>query len=107
MSGSPAPRPDPAASVGVSPDETANLSQLAETVLQVEGMVCQGYTDAAKSCLTGIDGVASADVSLDDRSARVRYDPSKTSPLAMVAALEAVDRGEAPPFHATVSGSGE
>jgi len=85
----------------------ANQSQLSETVLHVEGMVCQGCAEAAKTCLTKIDGVVDADVSVDDRSARVRYDASKTSPPDMVAALQAVDRGQAPSFQVTVSGTGE
>jgi len=86
---------------------TANQSELAETVLHIEGMVCQGCAEAAQGCLTGIDGVASAEVSVDDKSARVHYDASKTTPPDMIAALQAVDRGEAPAFHVTVSGAGE
>ena len=80
----------------------ASQSELAETVLHIEGMVCQGCAEAAQGCLTGLDGVASAQVSVDDRSAHVRYDASKTTPPDMIAALEAVDRGDAPAFHVSI-----
>jgi len=105
-----APASQPAAEMNAETTKaatTANQSQLSQTVLQIEGMVCQGCAEAAKGCLAGIDGVADADVSMDDRSARVHYDATKTSPPAMVAALEAVDRGEAPAFQASVRNSGE
>lgn len=80
----------------------ADHSQLAETRLHIEGMVCQGCAEGAKSCLTGIEGVVSAEVSIDDRVARVQYDPAKTDPDQMIAALEGLDRGAAPAFHVTL-----
>jgi len=86
---------------------TANQSELSATVLYIEGMVCQGCAEAVTGCLTGIEGVARAEVSLDEGSAHVRYDASKTSPGDMIAALQAVDRGEAPSFQVTVSDLGE
>ncbi len=70
--------------------------------LSVDGMVCEGCANAARACLEGIEGVHYVDLSFADAQATVRYDPTVVDPSAMVAALESVDRGEAPPLRAQV-----
>ncbi|MEQ8719691.1 MAG: heavy metal-associated domain-containing protein [Sandaracinaceae bacterium] len=70
--------------------------------LSVDGMVCEGCANAARACLEGVEGVHYVDLSFADAQATVRYDPTVVDPSAMVAALESVDRGEAPPLRAQV-----
>ena len=70
--------------------------------LSVDGMVCEGCANAARACLQGMEGVHYVDLSFADAQATVRYDPTVVEPSVMVAALEAVDRGEAPPLGAQV-----
>lgn len=98
-----APTNGPAPSSEAAGAEPAGLaSGVGETVLRIEGMVCQGCAETAKSLLESLPGVASAEVSLQDGTARVRYDMSRTTPKALASALQGVDRGEAPAFRVTV-----
>lgn len=48
------------------------------TVLKVNGMTCGGCVRSVKTVLESIDGVRSAEVSLDKARATVTYDPAKT-----------------------------
>lgn len=82
--------------------EGATTTTAAVARLSVDGMVCEGCANAARECLEGIEGVHYVDLSFADARATVRYDPTVVEPSAMVAALEAVDRGEAPPLRAQV-----
>jgi len=41
------------------------------TVLRVSDMSCGGCANAVKSALTGVEGVLEADVSLEEKTARV------------------------------------
>ena len=55
--------------------------------IPVEGMVCASCTARVKKALKSIDGVTEAEVSLESRTARVRYVEGKTSPEQLVAAI--------------------
>ena len=60
-----------------------------ETVeLKVEGMDCQGCVKSVTRMLSGVAGVSSVDVSLEQGSARVTYDPSKSNVAEMKRAVE-------------------
>jgi copper chaperone len=60
-----------------------------ETVeLKVEGMDCQGCVKSVTRMLSGLAGVQQADVSLEQASARVTYDPSKVDVAQMKKAVE-------------------
>jgi len=60
-----------------------------ETVdLKVEGMDCQGCVKSVTRMLSGVAGVSSVDVSLEQGSAKVTYDPSKSSLAEMKRAVE-------------------
>jgi copper chaperone len=60
-----------------------------ETVdLKIEGMTCGGCVKSVTRVLSGVAGVASADVSLDEGRARVTYDPAQTGVEAMKQAVE-------------------
>ncbi len=55
--------------------------------IPILGMTCMGCVGSVKRVLGGIAGVASAEVMLTPGSATVTYDPAKTSPEALKAAV--------------------
>ena len=60
-----------------------------ETVeLKVQGMDCQGCVKSVTRMLSGVPGVASVDVSLEEGKARVTYDPAKSGPAELKRAIE-------------------
>jgi copper chaperone len=60
-----------------------------ETVeLNVEGMDCQGCVKSVTRMLSGVPGVSSVDVSLEQARARVTYDPAKAGPVELKRAIE-------------------
>jgi copper chaperone len=60
-----------------------------ETIdLKVEGMHCGGCVKSVTRVLTGVAGVSSAEVSLEEGRARVTYDPARTGVEAMKQAVE-------------------
>ena len=85
---------------GLSPEEIKNAIEDAgykiiknkgedsmEKILKVEGMSCNHCVASVKNALEGIDGVIEADVSLEDKSARVEFDKD----LADEALVKAVE----------------
>lgn len=59
-----------------------------ETVtIPVKGMTCMGCVSSVKRVLGSIPGVGQAEVSLDKAQAEVSYDPGKTGPDALKAAI--------------------
>lgn len=58
----------------------ANASQTKIAVLPVEGMTCVSCVARIKKTLHAIDGVKDAEVSLETRSVKIRYDGKKVSP---------------------------
>ena len=85
---------------GLSPEEIKNAIEDAgykiiknkgedsmEKILKVEGMSCNHCVASVKKALEGIDGVIEADVSLEDKSARVEFDKD----LADEALVKAVE----------------
>jgi copper chaperone len=61
---------------------------MTETTLRIEGMSCNHCVVRVENALTSVEGVESAKVSLDDKQASVKFDPSKAS---MEKFKEAVD----------------
>lgn len=60
-----------------------------ETItLPVKGMTCMGCVASVKRVLSGINGVAGAEVSLEKAQAEVTYDPGKASLEALKTAIE-------------------
>ncbi|MBO4763578.1 MAG: heavy-metal-associated domain-containing protein [Candidatus Methanomethylophilaceae archaeon] len=47
---------------------------MVNTVLKIEGMMCEGCVSNVKSALEAVDGVASADVNLKKGTATVSHD---------------------------------
>ena len=58
-----------------------------EVQIAVGGMSCGGCVRSVTQVLTGMAGVASAEVSLADARATVKYDPALVTPAAMAAAI--------------------
>jgi copper chaperone len=56
--------------------------------LKVEGMDCQGCVKSVTRMLSGVAGVESVDVSLEQGRARVTYDPAKAGPAELKRAIE-------------------
>lgn len=56
--------------------------------LNIDGMTCNGCVASVTKILQGVDGVASAEVSLADKRAEVAFDAAKTNPEALIAAVE-------------------
>jgi copper chaperone len=60
-----------------------------ETIkLGVEGMSCRHCVMAVRNALTALPGVASAEVSLEQKLATVSYDPAIVGRSAMKTAIE-------------------
>ncbi len=55
--------------------------------LPVKGMTCMGCVSSVKRVLGSIPGVGSAEVSLEKAQAEVTYNPDKTGPDALKAAI--------------------
>lgn len=56
--------------------------------LHIDGMTCGGCVKSVTRILTGIDGVAKAEVSLENKNAVIEFDPAKTNPEALIEAIE-------------------
>lgn len=60
-----------------------------EKTLNVEGMMCQHCVSHVKNALEGIDGVAAADVNLDEKRATVTLDKDVANDALVGAVVEA------------------
>jgi copper chaperone len=56
--------------------------------LTVNGMSCQHCVHAVKTAVSGLQGVGSVDVSLENKVATVTFDPQKTGLPSIRAAIE-------------------
>lgn len=56
--------------------------------IQVEGMSCDHCKHAVETALTDLDGVSTADVSLEAGNVKVDYDADKVAMLQMKDAIE-------------------
>ena len=61
------------------------------TTLKVEGMSCGGCVKSVTNVLAALHGVANADVSLENKNARVEYEPGRVTREDMKRAI--VDAG--------------
>lgn len=55
--------------------------------LRIEGMTCAGCTIATRTVLQRLEGVVKADVSYENKTAIVIYDPAKVTTSQMIAAV--------------------
>ncbi|MFQ5584661.1 MAG: mercuric transporter MerT family protein [Calditrichia bacterium] len=77
------------ASAGQQSTAAVNSNSM-ETVLTVYGMTCEGCTVTAQKSLASVDGVVSAEVTLNPPQAIVKYDPEKVKPEDLTKATESV-----------------
>lgn len=75
------------AGAACGPAPTAEAA-LTTTTLRVEGMVCDSCEGAIQAALEKLDGVASAAVDHEAKSATIRHDPARASTEAIAAAIE-------------------
>lgn len=82
-----------------STSEPSHATQLATATLNVEGMTCGSCEVTIRVAATKLDGVESVEVSYDEGSATVHYDPGKIEPASVAKAItdlgypSAVDEG--------------
>lgn len=62
--------------------------ELAAVKLSVTGMTCAGCAANVQSALLGLKGIAEASVSLEEKSATVKYDSAKATTQQMIEAIE-------------------
>lgn len=82
---------------------TDQATKSATSVVNVKGMFCAGCAVAVKMVAGKVDGVINVDVSLEEKRAQVTYDPAKTTPSAIAAAITAGTGFEADPQPATLN----
>lgn len=83
---------DQSASAGSTPDTrpaetSASETQQREVTFSIPDMSCPMCPITVRKALARIDGVSTAEASLDDKQARVVFDPTKTNIDALVAAV--------------------
>lgn len=71
----------------------AEQQELETLALDVEGMTCGDCAESINAVLQEIDGVAEAATDFASATAQVRYDPAKTSPDEMIAAVVGIGYG--------------
>lgn len=72
------------------------MSATAETSLQLAGMHCAACAGLIEQALSGVDGVLGARVSAAAQRATVQWDPARTRPSQMIAAIRAAGYDAAP-----------
>ncbi|KAJ2468204.1 Cu(2+)-transporting P-type ATPase [Coemansia sp. RSA 2322] len=72
----------------VEPEVAEVETEVAEVRLGVRGMTCQSCVRAISAALGEVAGVVSADVSLQDEAATVRFDPRVTTADGVAEAIE-------------------
>jgi copper chaperone len=58
------------------------------TTIKVDGMSCGGCVKSVTGVLTALDGVAKADVSLEQKQAVVEFEPAKVTREQLKAVIE-------------------
>jgi copper chaperone len=61
---------------------------MSTVVINVEGMSCEHCVKAVTGAVSGLDGVQSVNVSLEDKTATVAYDPALVAIDAIKAQIE-------------------
>ena len=59
-----------------------------ETTIKVEGMTCGGCVNSVTKAIQRVEGVENAQVSLENKEAKVRFDESKTNLQAIAESVE-------------------
>lgn len=59
-----------------------------QTTIQIDGMTCGGCVKSVTNALQQVDGVQAVEVSLENKSANINFDDSKTNLEALKEAIE-------------------
>ena len=86
--------------VALSANQDSDRSQSKVCSVKVTGMVCGACAKTVEKAAKKIEGVRDANVSQPRGSASITYDPTKTTPEAIVMAISAKT-----PFNAEISRS--
>lgn len=81
----PAARPGLASAAGVV--RGTSTAAVDTVTLRIEGMTCGGCTLATRKVLERLDGVTKAEVSYEQKTAVVIYDPAKVSTAQLIQAV--------------------
>lgn len=60
----------------------------ARVALHIDGMTCASCSVAVRTALRRLEGVLGAEVSVEEKRARVTYEPQRVTPQQMVQAIE-------------------
>ena len=63
---------------------------MATAQLKIGGMTCQGCVRSVTKKLSGVDGVASAEVNLEGAKATVQYDETRATPAQLISAVQQI-----------------
>jgi copper ion binding protein len=69
-------------------NKTTDVADAKTVTLTVSGMTCQGCANAINTAVAETDGVITLEVSLEDSSAVVKYDPGKINEEKLILAIE-------------------
>lgn len=69
------------------------MNSTIETTLDVTGMSCGSCIRHVSTALRSLDGVTNVDVRLNEGKVIVSHDPTKTSAVALIAALDKAGYG--------------
>ena len=69
---------------------TADEGEVKAVEIPIGGMSCMSCVARVKKTLSGIDGVKETKVSLEDKNARIIYDPEKVSPEQLKNAISEI-----------------
>jgi copper chaperone len=62
----------------MSPDKNG-ANKMQTTILNINGMTCMGCVNSIKNVVEKVSGVSGADVSLENKQVKIKYDPEKTN----------------------------
>lgn len=60
----------------------------AQVTLHIDGMTCASCSVAVRTALRRLEGVRRAEVNVEEKRARVTYEPQRVTPEQMVQAIE-------------------
>lgn len=82
------------------PQATGGGGELSYTCITVEGMVCHSCVNNIESNISKLDGVREVKVSLEDKNARIAYDPKLINPDKLASEIDSLG------FEAKVASAG-
>ncbi|MFQ5729808.1 MAG: heavy-metal-associated domain-containing protein [Waddliaceae bacterium] len=82
---------------GFNSSASKGVTNTQEVTLKIEGMTCRVCPLTIKTALKKLDGVVDANVSYEDKVAKVRYEGDKVTVNQMLKAIEGAGKYKATP----------